>query len=43
VLNLIIDETISETLENDNMGLQNMSAVRMRCVAAPHNRAGCSC
>jgi hypothetical protein len=28
VLNIVIDETITETLENDNMALQNMSSVR---------------
>ena len=28
VLNLVVDDTITEILENDNMALQNMSSVR---------------
>ncbi len=30
VLNLVVDEQITETLENDNMALQNMNAARAR-------------
>ena len=33
VLNLVVDEAISETLENDNMALQNMSSVRRSALA----------